>query len=220
MKKFALRLSWIVMAFLAIGIALAFAAPYLLFNPDLSKIRLNPAVDLQFPIIVIHAVTGGLSLILGPFQFLNIIRKKFPAIHRLMGRIYLICILVGGLAALFSAFTSTSGLVAQIGFVFLAVIWLFSAFKAYTSIRQRQIQQHRIWMMRNYSLTFAAVTLRLWLLVGAMLLRLPFTQVYTSAAWLSWILPLLVVEWFFIQRVLPKMTTQKAVSELQLPVRS
>jgi len=215
MTQLTRRIAWGLMAFLAIGIALAFAAPYLSFNPAVSKIPLNPAVTLHFPILVIHAVTGGLALLIGPFQFLDRLRMKRPMFHRLLGRVYLICILVGGIAALFSALNSLNGFVVQLGFTLLAVIWLYSAYRAYAAIRQRRIQLHRLWMMRNYALTFAAVIQRLWLVVGLVLLKLPFNEVYASSAWASWILPLVVVEWFISQRPLQEKVSRQEKASLQ-----
>jgi uncharacterized membrane protein len=218
MSQLARRIGWGLMALLAIGIALVFAAPYLSLNPAVSRITLNPSATLQFPILVVHATTGGLALMIGPFQFLSRLRAKRPALHRLLGRIYLICILIGGLAAFFSALVSISGFVAQFGLGFLAIIWLYSAYRAYETIRRGQIQLHRIWMTRNYTLTFAAVIFRFWLLVGAVLLRLPFHEVYASAAWFSWILPLLVVEWFINQRLLQALTVRQRPAA-RLPAR-
>jgi uncharacterized membrane protein len=209
MKQLLPRVGWSLMAILALGLVLTALPPYLSLNPVLSRIRLNPAVALQFPILVIHATTGGLALLLGPLQFLGSLRAKYPLVHRTMGRIYLISVLVGGLAALFSALSSTGGFAAQVGFSFLAVIWLYSAYRAYAAIRQGHIQLHRVWMTRNYALTFAAVILRFWLAIGAFILHFPFNQVYTSSAWLSWILPLLVVEWFINQRLVQLLAVKK-----------
>ena len=50
-------------------------------------------------------------------------------------------------------------------------------------------------MVRSYALTFAAVTLRLWLsaLTGA---GVPFFEAYAAVAWLSWLPNLAAVEVF------------------------
>jgi hypothetical protein len=49
-------------------------------------------------------------------------------------------------------------------------------------------------MIRSYALTFAAVTLRIWLpfLIG--ILGLTFIEAYKIVAWLSWIPNILVAE--------------------------
>src|SRR5882762_8356457 len=81
---------WIIMTVLAFGTTLSFAAPYITFNPDVSRIPLNPATPWHFTILAIHGITAGLALFIGPFQFLNRLRTRYPAIHRVMGRIYMI----------------------------------------------------------------------------------------------------------------------------------
>lgn len=42
-------------------------------------------------------------------------------------------------------------------------LWLISAYQALNRVQNKKIQDHRNWMIRNYSLTFGAVTLRIWL---------------------------------------------------------
>lgn len=204
------RFGWGLMAVLAIGVAAYFASPYLLFNPALSRLGLNPAIPIHFTILALHAGLAGLALLVGPFQFLSVVRARYPLVHRITGRVYVICVFVGSIAAFFSAIFSVSGFVAQLGFGILAVIWCYSICQAYLAIRRGQIQLHRVWMTRNYALTFAAVALRLWLGVWigyAVLITHtapqvgPNSIVYTSAAWISWVSTLMIAEWFINQRL-------------------
>jgi uncharacterized membrane protein len=204
-------IAWGLLTLFAIGIALFFAAPYATFNAAVSRIHLNPVVPLHFTMLALHAVTGGVALLVGPFQFLPRFRTRFPAIHRIIGRIYMICIVIGSILAGYSAIVSTSGFVAQVGFLLLAIIWFYSIAQAYIAIRQGHIQLHRIWMIRNYALKTAAIFLRIWLGVGVAYLAMTHslhsanvasTPVYISSAWISWIVPLIFAEWFIIQRFL------------------
>jgi len=203
-------IAWGLLTLFAIGIALYFAAPYASFNPAVSRIPLNPTAPLHFIMLAFHAITGGVALLIGPFQFLPRFRTRYPAVHRTIGRIYMICIVIGSIMAGYSAIVSTSGFVAQVGFLLLAVIWFYSIVQAYWAIRQGHIQLHRIWMIRNYALTTAAIFLRLWLGLGVAYLVMTHnlhgdvqsTPVYISSAWISWVAPLIVAEWFIIQRFL------------------
>jgi uncharacterized membrane protein len=195
------RVAWGVMAFAAVAIVLMAVPRYLTFNADNSQIPMNPDYAIHIVVLSLHAMTGGLALLIGPFQFLASIRRKRPALHRAMGRVYLGSVLAGGVMAFFSALFSVSGLVAQVGLLVLASAWLYSAVRAYVAIRARQIQLHRIWMIRNYALTFAAVMLRVILLVG-MVVQVPFGELYPISVWGSWTIPLLVAEWFIVQRTL------------------
>jgi hypothetical protein len=55
------------------------------------------------------------------------------------------------------------------------------------------VESHRRWMIRNYSLTFAAVTLRLWIPI-LMVAGNDFPSTYTTVAWLAWVPNLIVAE--------------------------
>jgi hypothetical protein len=98
---------------------------------------------------------------------------------------------------------AVTGLLAQAGFLLLVVLWFYSAAMAYTTIRNGQIQLHRIWMVRNFALTFAAVWLRIVILVGQTFFpSVPFDEVYNLAVWSSILCPLVIAEWFIVQRTL------------------
>jgi uncharacterized membrane protein len=140
-----------------------------------------------------------LALALGPFQFLPRLRARRPALHRWMGRLYLIAILLGGTGGLYMATMAWGGIPARLGFGVLALLWLGSGFLAYRSIRAGHVAVHRQWMIRNYALTFAAVTLRLQLPLSG-LLGLDFTTSYAVIAWTCWLPNLLFAEWLIRRR--------------------
>lgn len=148
-------------------------------------------------IIYTHAFASILALVLGPFQFSTRFRNKFKQAHRWMGRIYLsVGVLIGGLSGLVMSQFAAGGTVARFGFGVLAVLWLYSGFRAYRAIRAGAIAEHRKWMLRNFALTFAAVTLRLYLPIG-MISGVEFSLAYAIIAWLCWIPNLIFVEWRF-----------------------
>ena len=103
--------------------------------------------------------------------------------------------LVGGLTGLVVAVNAFGGPVARLGFGSLAIAWLFTGVMAYRAIRARDVVSHRRWMVRNFALTFAAVTLRLWL-PGLVVSGVPFGIAYPAIAWLCWVLNVLIAELF------------------------
>lgn len=150
--------------------------------------------------IYLHIFASIFAIVLGPLQFSTRLRRSWLNVHRWIGRLYLfVGILIGGLSGLYMATLAYSGIVARVGFTLLASVWLYTGYRAYSAIRQRRIDEHRRWMIRNYALTFAAVTLRIYLPLG-MLAHLQFETVYAAVAWLAWIPNLLVVEWFIRRR--------------------
>jgi uncharacterized membrane protein (DUF2068 family) len=101
-------------------------------------------------------------------------------------------VLVGGLSGLYLAAGAFGGPAARLGFATLALAWLFTGWKAYSAIRAGDVASHRAWMLRNFALTFAAVTLRIYLPVS-MLAGIPFEVAYPAIAWLCWVPNLMAV---------------------------
>jgi uncharacterized membrane protein len=144
--------------------------------------------------IYAHVFASAVALAIGPFQFRAALRARRPELHRLMGRIYLgVGVLVGGLAGLLMSFHAFGGPVSRLGFGCLALAWLYTGARAYLAIRARELAAHRRWMARNFALTFAAVTLRLWL-PGSVVSGVPFELAYPIVAWLCWVPNLVFAE--------------------------
>ena len=161
------------------------------FFPEQKEVYVNHA-----PMLLTHVLGGTIALLLGPWQFRQAIRNKHLQIHRWIGRFYLVAVLLGGVGGLYMAPLAYGGLPARAGFGMLAVLWLMTGGMAYLHIRQKNIATHRMWMIRNYSLTFAAVTLRLWLPLFYEIIGYEFKDAYTTVAWLAWVPNLLAAEIF------------------------
>ena len=186
-------LGWGVMAFLSVAIA-AISARYFSFNPAQAAEPFRARVAGHDPWLFLHIGGGIIALALGPFQFSRLLRTRYLALHRWMGRIYLLAVGIGGTAGFRMAMESVGGLPTHVGFGLLAIVWLISSAMAYVRIRQRKIQSHREWMIRSFALTFAAVTLRLWVPLSMGLLKPDFMQVYITVSWLCWVPNLLIAE--------------------------
>ena len=149
------------------------------------------------PFIYGHIFASAVALILGPFQFSTALRQRWTRLHRWSGRAYLgIGVLLGGLCALYMSAHAFGGAVAKFGFAGLAVCWLYSGLQAFLAIRRGSVAEHRKWMVRNFSLTFAAVTLRIYI-PASIMADIPFDAAYPVIAWLSWVPNLIVAELAF-----------------------
>jgi uncharacterized membrane protein len=143
----------------------------------------------------IHITGGMLALATGPFQFIGRLRKRIPALHRVLGKIYLAAILIlAGPSGQFMAFYAEGTWFASVGFLVMAILWLYTTWRAYTSVRVRDFAAHRNWMTRSFALTLAAVTLRTWVPIASYYLHIDDFWVIESSAWVSWIPNLLVAE--------------------------
>ena len=95
------------------------------------------------------------------------------------------------------------GLAAKLGFFLLAVAWLVSGWQAYAAIRRGDVTTHQLWMTRNFALTFAAVTLRLYLGLMTGPLNLEFAEAYPVVAWLCWVPNLIIADWWLARAPRP-----------------
>ncbi len=140
-----------------------------------------------------HIILGGLALLIGWIQFSSKFRRRYVQMHRQVGKLYIVSVLLSALAGFYIAFSATGGWVTALGFMSLAVIWFFSTFMAYAHIRQRRIAAHQKMMVYSYAACFAAVTLRIWL---PLLIALTgeFEPAYKIVGWLSWVPNILVAK--------------------------
>ena len=144
-----------------------------------------------------HVFAAIFALALGPFQFSARLRTRHLRLHRWSGRLYLgVGVLIGGAAGLYMAAYAFGGTVARLGFAGLAIAWLYTGLRAYVAIRSRDVTAHRRWMVRNFALTFAAVTLRLYL-PAAVAAGVEMETAYPVIAWLCWVPNLVVAELWF-----------------------
>jgi uncharacterized membrane protein YozB (DUF420 family) len=149
----------------------------------------------QYPVSTwLHLTIGALVIVLAPFQLSARARERFPRAHRWGGRAYAVGVLVSGSAGLALARVSQGGGVAHVGFGTLAVLWIATTALGVQRIRRGDREGHERWMLRSVALTFAAVTLRLYIPLGVVL-GLPVEPSYRAIAWLCWLPNLLVVEW-------------------------
>lgn len=187
-------------------VTLVFVTPYLTLDPDASRVELRPDAAPHFPALVVHAATGGIALLTGPLQFIGRLRRR-GAWHRWIGRVYLFAgVLPSALAGIVAALLTSSGPVSTVAFLALDFFWITTALFAYRAARTRRYAEHRRWMLRNFALTLAAVTLRIWLNL-LVVVQLPwldsvyngdferlFDTAYAITHWVSWVPNLLLAE--------------------------
>ncbi|GAB3932331.1 DUF2306 domain-containing protein [Larkinella terrae] len=108
--------------------------------------------------IGLHFAMGGIILVLGSIQLIDAVRVRFPALHRWLGRLYVLsCLLaaVGGLV--FIALKGTiGGTVMNIGFGLYGVLMFVSAIQTYRYAVRRDTDRHRIWALRLYALAIGS----------------------------------------------------------------
>ncbi|WP_093267510.1 DUF2306 domain-containing protein [Psychrobacillus sp. OK032] len=194
--------------FLAIGVAGYAIVQYFIIGVDqaglvqMKLMFLSKLSTFWYIMLFIHIAASVIALVIGPFTLSTKFREKNIIRHKRLGKLYMIGILFGGVSGLYLAFYATGGLAGKLGFSLLSIFWLASAYQALVRIKANRVNDHQQWMIRNYALTFAAVTLRIWLPVFMLLLGLErFELSYAIIAWLAWV-PNIIIAELFIQRKL------------------
>jgi uncharacterized membrane protein len=141
-----------------------------------------------------HFLGGAVALAVGPFQFSTKLRARWLGFHRLLGRVYVVSVLSSAIGGFVIAFVSQGGVPAHFGLGCLAILWFITGAVAYRRAVTGDVARHREWMIRNYSLTLAAVTLRIYIPLSV-IAGMPFEHAYPAITWLCWIPNLLIAEW-------------------------
>lgn len=140
-----------------------------------------------------HVGLAPVALLLMPFQHLPQLRQKHLKLHRTLGRLYVISVIVSGIGGLMLAGSTESGAFSAWGFGLLAITWLTVTVNAVRFAILGRIDEHQEWMIRSSVLTFAAVTLRLYIPL-TQVAGLPFEQFYPIIAWACWVPNALLAE--------------------------
>jgi hypothetical protein len=198
----------IALAVVTIGFLALELPPYLTLDPSQSRIAPRPDYALHYPLLWAHIMFGSIALLTACLQIWPWLRRRHPAVHRWSGRIYLFGgVIPGGIVVLGVAPVSSTGPVSAVGNTALALLWLATSVAGWRAARQRRYADHRAWMLRSVALTFSIIVNRAWIVVYlAMFVALgsslddptTITAAAGASVWTSWVVNLLVVEWFLI----------------------
>ena len=153
-----------------------------------------------------HFITGGILLLLGPIQLIGSVRRAVPALHRWLGRLYVLSAGLaglGGLGFILSAGT-IGGLPMDLGFGLYGALMAMAAVLAYAHARAGRYQRHRAWAIRLYALTVGSWLYRmeyaLWFLaIGRIGHTSHFTGWFDHVMMVFFYLPNLLVAELFIR---------------------
>ena len=188
---------WVVLSVFSVVIAIASMRYVIGVGPVAEVIPLNKFKD---PWIILHAGFASLALLIGPFQFIQKIRSRFPMLHRWLGRVYVLSCTAGGVAGIMLALGASTGLISTFGFGLLGVFWIGCTSMAWRCAINRQFAEHQKWMIRSFALTLSAVTLRLYLPSVLLFPYDDFPIIYRAISFLCWVPNLLIAEWYLAHK--------------------
>jgi hypothetical protein len=196
-SRFFTRVLLVVVTTLALLLAFN-ALSYINFDPQYGFLKLKQkaiATGWYLPFYYSHVLVAGGILVAGIFQLHPMSRRKFPRAHRWLGYYYVMGILFfaapGGLVM---SFFIDRGPTVLTSFLLQTTLWFYCTGMAFNLIRKKDVDGHRAWMWRSYALTFAAVTLRVYIFFTSWSINLAEPGAYALLAWLSWVPNLIVAE--------------------------
>ena len=154
--------------------------------------------------VVLHLASATLYAILGAFQFAPGFRRRRPGWHRAAGRLLVGCGLLVGFSGLWMTLfypgaNGASVLLYAFRLVFGSAM-VASIVLGVTTIRRRNVWQHRAWMTRAYAIGLGAGTQMLMLMVGEMLAGPPSELSHALQIGTAWVINLAVAEWAIRRR--------------------
>ena len=155
-------------------------------------------------VTLLHVLPGMVYLLAAPLQLIARFRTRASGIHRRLGYVLLALAVpyaVTGLylsvrEPLFGPVGAAASLLAGLWFILCSV-------RAYAAIRRRDIDRHRVWMLRALAMAFGIAVIRALLLVAVATVPLDPVAAGAAAFWAGWLLSALAVEWW-IARSTPR----------------
>ncbi|MBV9924698.1 MAG: DUF2306 domain-containing protein [Acidobacteria bacterium] len=147
-------------------------------------------------LLLFHGVAGSVALLVAPFQFSARLRRRYPRLHRVLGRLYV--------AGAFVSAPLAVPVAIRLGppsLVMAATIqscgWLLTTAVALYAVRRGDIRQHQEWMTRSYPFAMVFVVARALLAVPAIreLGEPGFVSVVWGCIALACFVPSFVISW-------------------------
>ena len=114
-------------------------------------------------LLIPHTLCGTFALLVGPLQFSSRLRQRHLNLHRILGRLYFVSVILGA----FTGIALAVGRPGLPGTSMQGAAWIVCTTVAVIAARNRQIAVHRQWMARSYAVTFTFVSSRVLNLVPA-----------------------------------------------------
>lgn len=153
-------------------------------------------ISAWFTCFYVHVYTSMFALMAGFTQFYGRWTRRYRSLHRSMGYIYIITVVVvSGPASLVMGWYANGGWSSRLGFLLLGLLWIFFTAMAWRKAAQGNFSAHRRYMIRSYALTLSAITLRAWKAGIIYVFHPGPVDAYRIVAWLGWVGNLLIAEW-------------------------
>ena len=121
-------------------------------------------------VVLSHLISAVIALMLGPMQWIPAIRSQFPAVHRMIGKIFILSVLIAVLSGLYLLFIEDIGSeYLKVGFLIQAILIFWFGGMTVKFAAQKQFESHYRWPLRFFIVANIALFYRIILMVWVML---------------------------------------------------
>jgi len=173
-------------------VVLYFAKDKVHFFADFSEPSYSPYFWPRRFGLLLHISGGAVAISTGLVQLWLGLTGRTHSLHRRLGRLYVVGVAAGIVGGTYLAATIPGPFAYSSGLLALNLAWLATTGMAYLAIRRGVVSQHRAWMIRSYTVTFAFVFFRL--VADTLSSRVAVPDFTSALAWGCWAVPLLVAE--------------------------
>jgi hypothetical protein len=105
-----------------------------------------------------HLAMGAVILLLGPVQLIGAVRRRWPTMHRWIGRVYVSASLVAGVGGLIFilARQTIGGTVMNAGFGLYGALMVVAAVETWRHAVGGRFNDHRAWAIRLFALAIGS----------------------------------------------------------------
>ena len=151
----------------------------------------------------LHIVLGPIALLLATFHVVGTRVVRFRPLLGRLGKIQTVCVYIVALSGLVMAPKAFAGPIAGAGFASLAVLTALTVTLAAYHAAVGGWAAHRLWARRCVLLLYSPLLLRL---LGGLSIVTQVDSLWTYQwnAWISWLVPLAIHEWWWCPQVSPQ----------------
>jgi hypothetical protein len=169
--------------------------------------------------LITHAAAGIVCFAASILQFFRGITRRWPGVHRWLGRIYAWAVLgVVCPTGFYLSLFAKGGLAGQAGFLLLGALTLYTTSRGVSEMVAGRTRPHIRWMIRSFAMVTTAITFRV-LHIAFSYTRWEYETNYLSSLWLSILGNAVIAEWL-IRKFIPTATVSIPATSYETPIQN
>lgn len=146
-----------------------------------------------------HIIPTPLLCLIGLLLTFFVKPPRAKKTHQFLGKIYIGGVLfIAAPAGLILSFYALGGFWSILSFSILSSLWWICTLIALLAIKKGDIVRHQRFMNRSFALMSSAIFLRIFGFIASYFFEWKGIDMYITISWLSWIIPLFIVELSFL----------------------